>query len=190
MEHSIAREAYSSLQETEATLRVSRKLLITKHIVVLPEGKGLHANAVEHLLVELTRPVHEGRGKHAVREITLGDERRYYGKTLFRTKVRQKVESSTTTVPPPEKRLITGRWSSFALSTFMSLSTFPDRPITMDGFKWRFTKHLPMSPSPSVPLPVGFCNTQQCFLDHELAIDRCATNHTHSRVPALLNGGV
>lgn len=156
MEHSIAREAYSSLQETEATLRVSRKLLITKHIIVLPEGKRRHANAVEHLLVELTRPVHEGRGKHAVGEITLGDERRYYGKTLLRTKVRQKVESSTTTVPPPEKRFITGRWSSFALSTFMSLSTFPDRPITMDGFKWRFTKHLSISPFPHFPYQLVF----------------------------------
>ena len=56
--------------------------------------------------------------------------------------VRQNVELSTTTVPPPENRLITGSLSSFAFSTFISFSTFPERPMTIEGFKCSLIKHL------------------------------------------------
>ena len=130
VQHSVAREA----------LRVPCKLLLSKHVVVLSQRKRGDVDALQSI---------NGLGKTREGKSLYKRTFRKEWKTLFRIKVKQNVELSTTTVPPPENRLITGSLSSFAFSTFISFSTFPERPMTIDGFKCSLIKHLHCSESPS-----------------------------------------
>ena len=47
------------------------RTLVPKHVVVLSQGERIDTDAFKHFGIELPRPVHKRRGKHAVREVAL-----------------------------------------------------------------------------------------------------------------------
>ena len=60
-DHSKNLESHSA---KATTLRVSRKLLVVENVVVLAQSKRGDADSLEHVLVELSTPVHQRCGEH------------------------------------------------------------------------------------------------------------------------------
>ena len=61
VQHSVAGEA----------LRVPCKLLLSKHVVVLSQGKRGDVDALEHFAVEITAPVHQRLGENKGGKVAL-----------------------------------------------------------------------------------------------------------------------
>ena len=85
MQHAIARKAYSSPRAATTTLGVACKLLVPKHVVVLSQGERIDTDALKHFGIELPRPVHKRRGKHAVREVALRHKKQRHRDTYIIT---------------------------------------------------------------------------------------------------------
>ena len=60
-DHSKNLESHSA---KATTLSVSRKLLVVENVVVLAQSKRGDADSLEHVLVELSAPVHQRCGEH------------------------------------------------------------------------------------------------------------------------------
>lgn len=71
MKHAITRKAWNHILRMPHTLCISCKLLVVENVVVFAQGKRRDADSLEHVLVELSAPVHQWRGEHQLGEIAL-----------------------------------------------------------------------------------------------------------------------